>query len=155
MSADGKSFTFKSIDYGDASYNVYARVQDFPRMARPRVASDNYAQADGVATQGSTFDDIRMVIDCAVTGTSVANVETLMSNVIGQLAKSQEGPGSLILDSHPTKQYTARLVSPVMGRLGLNGETFQLEFILTSPWASATTATTTSPAAISGSPTTI
>lgn len=142
MSASGKSFNFKGIDYGGASYNVYARVREFPRMGRPRVSIENLAQADGVVTQGSTFDDARLTIECAVTASTTANLETAMLNVIGQLAKSQEGPGALILDSHPTKKFTARLVSGVTGSLGQNGEQFTLEFVLTSPWAEATSATT-------------
>lgn len=155
MSADGKSFTFKGIDYGDASYNVYARVATLPRMPRPRVASDNLAQADGTTTQGSTFDDCRITIECAVTASSTANVETAMSNVVGQLSRSQEGPGALILDSHPTKQWTARLVTGVDGELALNGERFTLEFICTNPWPTATSATTATGSIAGGGTTTL
>ena len=142
MSADGKSFTFKGIDYGGVNYNVYARVKELPRLPRPRVASDNLAQADGVATQGSTFDDCRITLECAVTAASTTDVETAMGNVVAALATTQEGPGALILDSHPTKQWTARLVSGLNGALALNGEMFTLEFLCTSPWPTATSATT-------------
>lgn len=142
MSADGKSFVFKGVDYGGASYNVYAKATSLPRLPRPRVNIDSLAQSDGVSTQGSTFDESRIILECAVTASSIANVETLMGNVAGALSQSQQGPGALILDSHPTRQYTARLVSGIDGELAFNGERFTLEFLLVTPWFLATSATT-------------
>lgn len=141
MSADGKSFTFKGVDFGGGSYNVYVKTASLPRLPRPRVAIHNYAQADGVATQGATFDEVSITLECAITASTTANVETAVANTIAQLAATQEGPGALVLDSHPTKQWTARLVSGLTGDLALNGERFTLEFLCTSPWPVATSST--------------
>lgn len=153
MSADGKSFTFKGIDFGGASYNCYARLREFPRLPLPRVVEDRLAQADGSATQGSTFDSVRIVLECGVVGASTAAVETLISSVAGALARTQEGPGELIIDSHPTRAWTARLVSALDGRLGLNGETFTLEFLCADPWPHALEVTEVGPVNVIASPT--
>lgn len=141
MSADGKSFVFKGVDYGGASYNVYVQSETLPRLPRPRVNIASLAQADGAATQGSTFDEVSITLNCAITGSSTSAVETLVANTFAALATTQEGPGALVLDSHPTKQWTARLVSAVDGQLALNGERFTLEFLCADPWPTATTST--------------
>jgi hypothetical protein len=143
MSASGKSFNFKGIDYGGASYGVYVNLVEMPRMPRPRVAIDGYAQRSGAATQGATFDESRLVLQCGIKATSTANLETLLTNVVAALSASQyEGPGTLILNSHATKAWRdARLVSGLDGVLAYTGEQFQLEFLLADPWAAATTAT--------------
>lgn len=154
MSADGKSFTFKGTDFGGASYNLYCNTPVLPRMPMPRVNVSPLSQANGVVTQGSTFDETRITVECATTASDTAAVETQMTAIVNALRATQAGPGTLIFDAFPTRAYDARLVSAIDGQLGLNGESFTLEFIVPSGWHQAASESTTGATSNSGTGTT-
>ena len=148
MSASGKSFTFNSIDYGGASYNLYAKIKSLPRMPKPRVNIDSLANGDGVVTQGSTFDETRIQVGCACTGANAAAVETLVANTVAALSATQLGLSELIFDAFPARAYQARLISSVEGSIAMNGEMFDLEFIVPSGWYTASSSTETGDIAV-------
>lgn len=130
MSALGNSFTFKGIDFGGENYGVYVVGEDYPHLPRPRVSIDQYAQADGAATQGSTFEPRAIALECKLVAGAVENRQTQLDNVAAALATSQVGPGNLTIDLIPGKVFTnARLLSSLDSRMAARMETFSLEFI--------------------------
>jgi hypothetical protein len=143
MSADGASFTYRSVDFGGNDYGVYVVSREWPRLPKPRVNLSMFAQADGGVTQGSTFEPRRIKLKCMLAASNEANRNTQMANVVSQLALSQyTGPALLVVDYFPDLAWkNARLMDGIDSELAQNGEIFNLEF-LADPWPVAAAATT-------------
>lgn len=137
MSADGASFEFRGVDFAD--YGVYVVSRRWPRLPEPRVDVRRFAQADGGATQGNSFEMRSIALECAMVATNEANRNTQAANVAAALANTQLGMGPLVIDYFPTLQFNARLVKGVDVELAQAGELFSLEF-LADPWPTAISA---------------
>jgi len=149
------SFTYKGVDFGGENYRVTVVGQNYERLPRPRLAVDEYAQADGAAFQGSTYGPRTINLDCRLVSVTEADKETYIENLLTVLALSQsDGGGDLTIDAIPNKVFTgARLQSGVEAALSARMEAFTLQFIA-DPWTSATEATDTGDVAVSGTGTT-
>jgi hypothetical protein len=132
------SFTYQSTDFGGASYNVYVTGAGHQRMPQPRVNIDAYAQADGAAVQGSTYDPASISIECKLVGATAAARVTQMNNFIGKLSLSQSVGGSnLSIDMLPGNVWTnARLTSDISAIVRARMEAFTLTFTADS-WPAA------------------
>lgn len=136
------SFTYQDIDFGGENYRVYVTGTNYQQMPEPRVNVDRYAQADGAAIQGSTFNARRIALRCQLVASDATNRATQMDNVVAALVVSQAtGPGDLSIDQFPGKLFTnAKLLSDITAAVYARMEEFTLEFICDS-WPSATDAT--------------
>ena len=135
MSAQGYSFELNSVDYGGASYNVFVSGEvQFPTVPIPRVNVEPLAQADGVATQGTTYASESIFVPCTMKATSAANRTTKLGAIKTALkAAHAAGEVSLKFDAQTGTTYTVRWVGGLNAILLQEGATFLLEFLVTDP----------------------
>lgn len=134
-------FTFKGYDLSGPEYGLAVVSPRIQRLPQPRVAVDEFAQADGASTQGSTFGPRYLTLECAITAPTQADRITQMNNVIAVLALSQESPGDLEIHMVPGIVYkNARLVSAIDSDVSARMERFSLVFVC-DPWPEASDAT--------------
>jgi predicted phage tail component-like protein len=136
------SITYKDIDFGGINYGLVVVSRPIQRLPAPRVAIDQYAQRDGAAMQGATFDARRLSLACAVTSPTVEDLPTRITNIMVALATSQASAGDLIIQMDPTRVYTnARLLNAIDSETAARMEQFNLEFAC-DPWPEAASAAT-------------
>lgn len=136
------SLTYNAVDFGGANYLYTVTENAFIRPPQPRVIRDRYAQADGEAAQGATFEALTGVVRGLVCATSFANLKTQRNNLASALAVGQEGVKALTFDAVSGKSWQARVLAmdwydetPVT--IGL-----AITFYAPDPWPLATSATT-------------
>jgi phage-related protein len=136
MSAYENSFAFAGYDLGEpVNYGLLVVESNWPYIPKPRLTVVKRSQANGVITQGSTWDERRFELECAVTGSNRADVATKMENICDVLMLSSEGLKQLIFGWLPTKYWMARLAEEVTpgGREGLNALQFRVVLIAPDP----------------------
>lgn len=137
------SFTFDGIDLGVfATYGLtVVRPYDTEALPQMRVDERDLAQADGAATQGSSYRAGRFSIHYAIRSTSWGNTTTKIRNVAGVLDRSQTGEKSLVFDAEVDRIWTARMVGSFRPERHTTGATGVIEFLVNPPFSAAVGAT--------------
>lgn len=130
--------TYKGYDLSGPEYGLVVVSPVIQRLPQPRVAVDEFAQADGASTQGTTFGPRYLTLECAISAPTMVDKITRVENVISVLALSQEGPGDLEIHMLPGKVFkNARLTSAIDSTISARLERFSLTFVCAS-WPEAT-----------------
>ena len=149
MSTKEAGFTYNSIDWG-ATYGV-RKVNRVDRvLPAPRLQSQRLAQVDGVASQGSSWDERILSFECEVVGlTTPASRDTQIDNIAAAWVATELGEKPLVLGWDTGKTIQARIINGFEPAIFYAGFTFTIEFLCPDPWFKADSETNESDA-ISG-----
>lgn len=122
LTVDGTALN--ASDYG----LIVAGDFPVPLMGEPRLNVQPLSQADGVAIQGSSIDALVLNVPVAIIGSTSADSETKVANLVNFFQTRMGRTYYLIWSERPTKRYTVTLRSAIDVRLALAGMIFNLSF---------------------------